>query len=291
MNKKLLIYLSPFALLMLLLVGCGGPSASDTVEEFMTAMNFGDYERARELASSDSQGAIDWAESFGSFRENDKYESFEITGEDINGDYGKVYYMLEGDSEEHYLKVKRSHEGDWLVMFSKADLGDGREMDTDGDIDLGDVMGGGTPFFKKKNKERGAYGDADEVAEQFLLAMAYGDYEKAKGLASQQSQTALDLVAGSSPGGAGPEDFEITDVDKKGNYATVFYREEGSNQTKELKMRKEPSGKWVVIFQKSDVNDNEVDLDLELDEELDVNLDWDVDIDVKTKSQREKGAL
>lgn len=273
MNKRILIYLSPFLLLLLFFTGCGGPSASDTVEEFMTAMNYGDYERARELASPDSQTAIDWAESFSSMRDNEKYEEFYITREEINGSYGKVYYELESDGEEHFLKVKENAEGDWVVLFSKADLGDGRNDESDG-FNLDKLLDG--EDLADMADEHGALGDPEEVAEQFLMAMAYGDYEKAEKLASEESSAAIGMVKGSSPGGTGSDDFDIVDIDRNGNYATVYYKEDGDPKKKEIKLRKQKSKKWVVIFSKSDYND---DVDVDLDIDSDVDVDWSIDSD------------
>lgn len=287
MNKRILIYLSPFTLLLLFFTGCGGPSAADTVEEFMMAMNYGDYERARELASSDSQKAIDWAESFGSLRENEKYEDFEITREEINGDYGKVYYRLAGEEEEHYLKVKRDYEGEWVVMFSKSDLGDGRD-ESEPEFELDNLLSGENPF--EASEEHGALGDPEEVAEKFLQAMAYGDYEKAKKLASEESEVAISMVSGQSNEGAGSENFEIEEVDQDGNYATVYYKEEGDPKRKELKLWKESTGKWVVIFSKSDYRGNEVDIDIDQDVDVDWNFDadgegMDMDLHIKTEGK------
>ena len=293
MKKRILFYLTPFSLLLLFFAGCGGPSASDTVEEFMMAMNYGDYERARELASPDSHTAIDWAESFGSLRENEKYEEFYITREEINGDYGKVYYELEGDDEEHYLKVKRNQEGDWVVLFSKADLGDGRDEGNDG-FELDKLLDGDNPFEDNSKPSHGALGDPDEVAEQFLMAMAFGDYEKAEKLASEESSAAIGMVKSSSPGGTGTDKFEIEDVEENGNYATVFYKEEGDPKMKELKLRKEKSKKWVVIFSKSDYRGDE-ETDIEWDVDTDTDVDWDfkanedgVDMDLHIKKDKNK---
>ncbi|MEM6270887.1 MAG: WG repeat-containing protein [Bacteroidota bacterium] len=89
------------------------------------------------------------------------------------------------------------------------------------------------------------------VAETFLVALAKGDYAKAKRYATKEAQASLEILAGMSEGkqpqpGAG-EKIVIRSVEVDGDSAVVTYTDEGKEMT--LNMVRE-YGEWRAAWSK-----------------------------------------
>ena len=120
MNSKKIF---PFILLICLsLTACfPGKGPSKVAEEFLTAINHKDFDRARELSTPGSEKAINLIETFSGFAKH-KPRTFEILREEIEAEYATVYFK-ESDSEaENSIQLKKDSKKGWLVMFSKANI-------------------------------------------------------------------------------------------------------------------------------------------------------------------------
>ena len=251
--KRTVLLLLPFLAGMILLSGCDGvtgKSPSKVAEEFLNAMSYSNFDEAKELATEDSHSAIDFVASMDGLSKlggGKEHKEYEIIKEEINGDYAKVYYKEVGEDEEEIMKLRKDEEEKtWKVMFSKNDMGE----DKDG------KNSGHSSNLDSDSEERGGDGTPSEVAKSFLTALSFGDKEKAKRLASKDSESAVDMTLSLSSK-SDIKDFEVTKEEIEGEYAKVWYLEEGEKEKKMLKLSKNDSGRWEVIFSKNDLESDD----------------------------------
>lgn len=97
-----------------------------------------------------------------------------------------------------------------------------------------------------------AVGNIEQIAQDFLEAMARMDYKRAKVFATEDSQEALSMLQTlrESEEPDSPKPIEILSVDEDGRTAAVHYRE-GDGPEKILSMR-QVDGVWRAAFSKED---------------------------------------
>lgn len=286
---KKLTSLSALFIFALLIAACGsnpqkaGPSP--TAEAFLSALQAGDYEEAKEYCSPESRDKLDMMASLSSLGANPNAKDFKIEREELSGDYARVYYTQE-DSREKMLKL-RNTTGKWEVIASKTDLSAEEEeaspVDEFGD-EFAEGMEEGLEQFSasldssmEKISEsfegigNGSDGEEEsedtglkymevrkgkspeQIAEGFLTALKYSDYEGAKKYSSARTADVLDMKSGL----AGDEkfgEFEMGSTKLEGEYASVGYLDSKGRKQK-IKLGKDSQGNWEVIMTKSDFND------------------------------------
>jgi hypothetical protein len=96
------------------------------------------------------------------------------------------------------------------------------------------------------------------VAQEFLTALHFGDFETAKKLASPESRDGLDWFESTSRLGDNPfdQDFTITNTEITGDYARVHYRLEDGKE-KVVSLKHEKASGWQVIVSKADLRDSD----------------------------------
>lgn len=96
------------------------------------------------------------------------------------------------------------------------------------------------------------------VAQDFLTALHFGDFETAKSLASPESRDGLDWFESTARLGDNPfdQDFTITETEITGDYARVHYRLEDGKE-KVVSLKHEKATGWQVIVSKADLRDEE----------------------------------
>ena len=245
--------------LLLLIAACGGgnrKTPQDAAQGFLDAISAGDYDGAREYCTEGTKGNLTLLETFSGLGANPSQGKFEITREDVQGDYATVYYNKEGS--EQFVRLHK--EGDqWLVLANKGDMGMGKDKEKDSKPDLLKDMeeeAAEEPADLYKPERDGK--NAEEIANEFLLAFSYNDLDKAKHFASKSTAEALSMQSGLDTDENGKKvstEFKISKVDERGEYASVFYKNKGDLKAKELKLGKDKHGNWEVIMTKSDFSD------------------------------------
>jgi hypothetical protein len=103
-----------------------------------------------------------------------------------------------------------------------------------------------------------------EAGEKFLNAMAKGDIETAKKYATEDSHSAIDMMAASAiTKAANPDKIELGDVKEEGDKATLSYKENGTDKSLELK---KVNGEWKAVYTKGGGNGGGMDLKEETEE-------------------------
>jgi len=109
-------------------VSCSSSSPGDVAESFFKKMYAGDFEAAKELATSDTKSMLTMMESFGA-KDKMKDElkggiNIEVTDTEIDGDNATCKLMISDDSgdkkEETTVKLVKE-DGKWLVNMGKED--------------------------------------------------------------------------------------------------------------------------------------------------------------------------
>ncbi|MCB9232427.1 MAG: hypothetical protein H6581_12230 [Bacteroidia bacterium] len=117
-NLGILLITASMCVFLGFFAGCNTRTPTDVAREFLNAISFGDFEKAEELASESSKSGL---KSLAAFSDGENFE-FEITGQEIDGDYARVYYKVEGSDEEKHLRLRKDDIKGWVVIFSKGDL-------------------------------------------------------------------------------------------------------------------------------------------------------------------------
>lgn len=106
-----------------LLSGCDeiqtGPSK--VAKEFLTALNHGDFDKAKELATPSSRLALGLIGGVSAFT-GELSRPFKITGQEREGDYAKVFYKDLDTDREYSLRLSKHNNKGWLVNFKLADF-------------------------------------------------------------------------------------------------------------------------------------------------------------------------
>ncbi|MEM0999390.1 MAG: hypothetical protein AAGN35_20195 [Bacteroidota bacterium] len=255
------------ALALVFAAGCGNdpqknPTATATA--FLEALQFGDYEKAKGLCSPGTQDNLGMFQLASGLGNNPFSEDFKILREEISSDggYAKVFYVQGDESQEKYVRL-RNNDKQWEVLANKTDLSLDDDEDTggllDSDKDVTDIDHSRAQRTLREGKS------ARQIAEGFLTAMMFGDYEKAKRFASKSSGSAIDMQSGI--GRSSLEDFEVDRVEENDEFATAYYTEKGETAQKELKMSRDELGNWQVIMSKNDDNGSDTDFDFDLEDE------------------------
>ena len=95
-----------------------------------------------------------------------------------------------------------------------------------------------------------AEGGPSKVAKKFLAAMGKGDFESAKLYVSEDTKDGLDYLA--EYGKPKKRKFKVLREEVDGEYARIIYTESGKVEEKVLKMKRDESGDWIVLFSKED---------------------------------------
>lgn len=115
---------------------------------------------------------------------------------------------------------------------------------------------------------------ARETAEKFMTAVQFGDFKEARLYASDET---AELLKFQNPAMKRPfqDGFEVIREEVDGDYAKVFYTEEGEEDEKFIRMKKSGKG-WLVIMSKSELRPGNIFDELN-DGLKDSNDDWDED--------------
>lgn len=144
-----------------------GMTPTQTAEKFLTAMQFGDYKEAARYASDETADLLKYQR----VASKPFLEGFTITREEVSGDYARVYYTEEDQSEE-FVKLKREGEA-WVVIMTKSELRPNNIFDQ---IE-NESQNRNSKFDTLTDHERT---EMATTAEEFLSALETGDLETAK---------------------------------------------------------------------------------------------------------------
>lgn len=255
-----------FWLLALVLIGTFYACSNDpqrkgpqeTAEAFLKAMQYGNYEEAKQYCSEGTAKNLDLYETMSSLGANAKAEPFTITKTEEDGDYATVTYD-QGAEKDKRLQLHKN-EGKWEVMMSKSDFGGTKDKEEE------KKPAADSPSDSEENEEAVAdkyrsYREgktAKEVAEAFFKALDHNDYEAAKRYGSKTTNDVLDMQASMAALGDDKKKAKthtILRVEEDGDYANAYYKEEGEKLEKVLKMGKDSNGLWSVMMTKSDFGD------------------------------------
>ncbi|MFN8394431.1 MAG: DUF4878 domain-containing protein [Bacteroidia bacterium] len=249
------------AFMTLLAVGCSsdpqkkGPK--ETAEAFLLAMQHGDYEKAKEYCSEGTAKNLDLMETMSRIGANPASESFEIKDVKEDGEYATVTYD-QGKEEGKLLQLRRD-DGKWVVVMSKNDLGGKKEENSDNIFeDKGDKSDEDSisPADKYKSYRDGK--TAKEVAESFMKALEFGDYDAAMRYGSKSTNEMLDMqksMQALDSDKKKEKEKTIVRVEEEGEFAKAYYKEKGSKDEKVLKLGKDDNGNWEVIMTKSEMEE------------------------------------
>lgn len=229
----------------------------ETAEAFLLAMQHGDYEKAKEYCSEGTAKNLDLMETMSRFGANPAMESFEIKDVKEDGTYATVTY--DQGNEQGKLLQLRQDDGKWVVVMSKTDMGGKKESEPE-------------PIFDDKKDESDedsiapadkyrSYRDgktAKEVAEAFVKALEYGDYDAAMRYGSKSTNEMLDMQKSMKALDSDKKEEKpktIVRVEEEGEFAKAYYKEKGSKEEKVLKLGKDDNGNWEVIMTKSEMED------------------------------------
>ena len=260
--------------ILLALSGCSnnpqrkGPE--ETAEAFLRAMQFGDYDKAATFCSEGTAKNLTLMKTMSDIGANPLKEDFEITSVKEDGEYATVKYD-QGDKKGKVLQL-REDDHHWVVLANKADFsGDDSKKkkspsfdlnldDDEGEDDEIEVEKKSKPLPSEKYQSYRDGKSAKQTAEAFLKAIQYGKYKTAmrygskstnENLGFQESMSSLDSDKDESG------DVEILRVKEDGDYAKVYYQEEGKKREKVLKLGKDEKDNWEVIMSKSDMSDDD----------------------------------
>jgi limonene-1,2-epoxide hydrolase len=250
-------------LVLLLGAACGnnpqkqGPK--ETAEAFLKALQFGDYEKAKTYCSEGTAKNLGMMETMAGLGANPMAEEFTILDAKEEGDYATVTYD-QGKEKGKILQLRKD-EGKWVVVMSKTDMGGSKDDDAtandalDNSTDTKDEI---SPAVKYKSFRDGK--SAQEVAEAFMKALEYKDYEVAMRYGSQSTNDMLDYqksMAALSDDKKEEPVKTVTRVEEDGDFAKAYYKESGKKDEKVLKLGKDENGNWEVIMTKSEMEEEE----------------------------------
>lgn len=241
----------------LLWVGCGpgmgqgqknGPEA--VAQDFLTALQYGDYDGAKKLATPETRKSLDFYESTAKLGANNFEKDFEIVNSEINSDYARVYYLQDHGKDQKVLTLRRENKLGWQVILSKADLNN-TDVDVNGST-KDDLFDDRDQTVKPTHLQ-----GASEAAWDFLNALRFGDFESAKKMGTKETKDALDMQTGLLGSGNNPYDrkFEILREEVTGKYAKVYYKQEGEDQENFIKLREDFGNGWLIIMSKSELQE------------------------------------
>lgn len=247
---------------------CGDPQKKgpqETAEAFLNALQNGDYETAKTFCTPGTKNSLDAFQTFSGLGANPFSGDYQILNEEISGEYALISYTTgdpDDEGDEKFIRLRKTT-GKWEVMASKTDMTVGKKKEDIFNLDLG----GSDEEDDESSEDDGDPADVyraaregksvEEVADAFLTAMMFTDYEEAYKYSSRQTKKALKLVKSVrslSSEGIDMQDFKIVRVEEKGKYAKVYYTEKGSDDEQILKMSKDKHGNWQSIMDKSDMD-------------------------------------
>lgn len=239
-------------------LGCGdnpqkkGPK--ETAEAFLKALQFGDYDKAKTYCSEGTAQNLSMMESFAKLGANPMQEEFHIQSVEEDGNYATVKYD-QGKETDKTLQLRKD-DGKWVVVMSKTDFGTkDSNADTDVPDDDKEEEDEVPPAEKYKSYRDGK--TAQEIAEAFMKALNYGDYDIAMRYGSKSTNDMLDYQKSMAELGNDKKkeaQKTVTRVEEDGEFAKAYYKEEGKKGEKVLKLAQDDNGNWEVIMTKSEMD-------------------------------------
>jgi limonene-1,2-epoxide hydrolase len=244
-------------------VGCNNPQRQgpqETAEAFLTALKFGDYEKAKTFCSEGTAKNLGLMETMSGIGVNPMREEFTIQETKEEGEYATVTYD-QGKEEGKILQLRKD-DGKWVVVMSKTDMGGGKGVQTPDNVvtapDDEPEDDKVAPAEKYQSYRDGK--TAQEVAESFMKALEYNDFDAAMRYGSKSTNEMLDYqksMAALSNDKKKEGVKSILRVEEDGDFAKAFYKEEGKKGEKVLKLGKDDNNNWEVIMSKSEMEEEE----------------------------------
>jgi hypothetical protein len=114
----------------IILASCSSNSPESSALNFMKSFSNGDFETAKEYATTDTKSMLSMLESFGGKDQLEdmslgKNSKFKITNTEINGDSAICTIQVkDADGEVEDLPINLvKKDGEWLVDMNKEDMG------------------------------------------------------------------------------------------------------------------------------------------------------------------------
>ncbi len=132
---KYVLNLCLAAILFFSLASCSNNKPETAAIRFMEAMFDGDFEKAKEYASTDTKSMLSMMESFGvkdQFEDMSDDLSFKVIKTEIKDDRAICTLEMNEDGEKEEMPINLiKKEGEWLVDMDKEDM-DKEDMNMDG---------------------------------------------------------------------------------------------------------------------------------------------------------------
>lgn len=247
---------------MLMLPACSsdpqkqGPK--ETAQAFLTALKFGDYDKAKTYCSEGTAKNLGLMETMSGLGVNPMREEFTILDAKEEGDYATVTYD-QGEEKGKILQL-RHDEGKWVVVMSKTDMGGTQKNEPDKvDPAESEDETDDQPAAEKYESYR-AGKSAKEITEAFMKALEYNDFEAAMRYGSKSTIDMLEYqksMAALSDDKKSEPIKTIIRVEEDGDFAKAHYKEEGKKGEKVLKLGRDSLGNWEVIMTKSEMDKND----------------------------------
>ncbi len=100
-----------------------GKSAKETVEAFVQALNYKDYDVAMRFGSKSTNDMLEYQQSMAALSDDKKEDPAKtITRVEEDGDFAKAYYKEEGKKGEKTLTMGKDDNGNWEVIMTKSEM-------------------------------------------------------------------------------------------------------------------------------------------------------------------------
>jgi hypothetical protein len=143
--------------------------------------------------------------------------------------------------------------------MSKTEMGGTKQKDETVDAaDKGSDEPKVSPAVKYLEYRQGK--TAKEVAEAFMKALEFGDFEVAMRYGSETTNEMLEYQKSMAALGNSKKEEPkktVLRVEEDGDFAKAYYREGQKKGEKELKMGKDENGNWEVIASKADMEEED----------------------------------
>jgi hypothetical protein len=229
----------------------------ETADAFLKAMQYQDYEKAKEYCSGETAKNLDLVASMARLGGSKMGDDFTITDVKEDGDYASVFYD-QGKEQGKVIQLRKD-EGRWVVVMSKSEMGgtkdeEKEEVDTDSGTEDGPKVSPAEQYKSYRDSKT-----AEEIAKAFMQALEFGDYDAAMRYGSEGTNEMLDYqksMAALNDDKKEEAPKTILRVEEEGDFAKAYYKEKGKKDEKVLKLGKDANGNWEVIMTKAEMEDN-----------------------------------
>lgn len=214
--------------------------------EFMQAVGKGDYVRAKQLATKETQATLEFQEKLGRMGYNPFEKPTHILRSESKGQHAKVWFEVEGRKGEEILQLRKAGNGNWRVRISKADPGSEQGVNFVHDF-LEEAV---PPEQRWQAMDSISTMEAPaSIARRFLTALEMDDMATARANSQLATRLWLDAqhLAGDWSSPFVHQPYRITGMEIIGDTARVVFRQRSNNRPRLLRVVKDGDS-WLVYI-------------------------------------------